>query len=358
MLSLWEKKAKRTKRAKSQTDMWLGLFGSMACGFMATGCLAVLPSLIRLAGSPSTASGQPVPVATAADGDEEDASSDGTKRKPFTRFDYRQSKEAIVAYDLIAEGMANLETNIDISDARVSKDLLPDIYHSILDEDPRIWYARGTCEFVADYDGTVMEIHPAYMTDDWGQIKSMRKEYEAVMADVLSAVPSDADDISKVRIVHDRILEICSYNMECRNDPNGYGSSLEDNPYGAYAALVQGHAVCRGYSLAFKDACQRLGIRCEVARTQAHEWNKVKLDGSWYNIDLTFDDTGGFARNRYSLFLKSDAYLADYDRRNTDSAPHADAVPSGMECTDTTHDNTDPAFAYLQVIGRMGRASI
>ena len=258
----------------------------------------------------------------------------------FSRIDYRESEQTRIAWDLLTNGMAKGEETIDLSDACMPKSLLSDIYHGILDEDPRMWYVSGTCEYTTDSNGFVDEVYPRYMTNDWGKVSLMKDRYEEAMGNLLASIPPEEDEVGRIRSLHDSITEACSYNKECSNDPNGYDVTLDDNPYGAYAAIVQGRAVCRGYALAYKDACQRLGIECEVTRTHTHEWNKVRVDGNWYNVDLTFDDMENSSRSHYTLFMKSDEYLTRYDGLNTTSHPHAHAIPSGMECKDTLHDNT------------------
>ena len=70
--------------------------------------------------------------------------------------------------------------------------------------------------------------------------------------------------------------------------------------YSTYGALVNGRAVCQGYSAAFNAICQEAGIRSyavsgttklSFGRTGNHVWNIVKLeDGNWYELDLTSTD--------------------------------------------------------------------
>lgn len=54
--------------------------------------------------------------------------------------------------------------------------------------------------------------------------------------------------------------------------------------------------VCEAYSKAFKCLCDYFNINCLVVEGQVngagHSWNIVKIDDSWYGIDLTFDDLG------------------------------------------------------------------
>ena len=71
--------------------------------------------------------------------------------------------------------------------------------------------------------------------------------------------------------------------------------------------------VCNGYAMATFYLCNKAGVETRFIRgiggndTKVnHAWNAVKIDGKWYNIDVTWDDKGGFGIS-YEYFLKSDA---------------------------------------------------
>ena len=57
--------------------------------------------------------------------------------------------------------------------------------------------------------------------------------------------------------------------------------------------LVSGECVCRGMSGIIRDACALIGIKTKVIKGErdidGHAWNQVKLNGNWYNVDLTWD---------------------------------------------------------------------
>jgi transglutaminase/protease-like cytokinesis protein 3 len=51
--------------------------------------------------------------------------------------------------------------------------------------------------------------------------------------------------------------------------------------------------VCEGYSYAMKLLLNAVNIECKVITGSAngpHAWNLVKLGGSYYHVDVTFDD--------------------------------------------------------------------
>ncbi len=54
--------------------------------------------------------------------------------------------------------------------------------------------------------------------------------------------------------------------------------------------VVLGQGVCAGYAIVFKEAMDRLGIECDIInKTRTHTWNAIKLNGTWYPVDLTWD---------------------------------------------------------------------
>ena len=77
-----------------------------------------------------------------------------------------------------------------------------------------------------------------------------------------------------------------------------------NNPYQAY---LNKKANCDGYARLFERFCKVIGVECiwesgEVKTNGtygAHAWNKVKLDGTWYYIDVCWNDSSN--PNRYLL---------------------------------------------------------
>lgn len=77
----------------------------------------------------------------------------------------------------------------------------------------------------------------------------------------------------------------------------------------AYSAMVEGTSVCAGYSRAFQYLMQQQGIPCYFCvgfAGEPHAWNIIYLDGEYYNVDVTWDDTDDERVNTYTYFNKSD----------------------------------------------------
>lgn len=125
------------------------------------------------------------------------------------------------------------------------------------------------------------------------------------MSDAVEAAVSGAkgipDDEGKVRYINDYIVRECSYIMG------------EDSDFAAtvYGCLVEGQANCEGYAKTFNLLARKLGIESVVVtgttdKGENHAWNQVKIDGEWYNIDVTWADTDIADEVRQMYFLCSD----------------------------------------------------
>lgn len=101
-------------------------------------------------------------------------------------------------------------------------------------------------------------------------------------------------EAEKIKAVHDWLVKNVSYDYD-----NYVLRTIPDRSYGMEGAILYGKAVCQGYAEAFSYFMDVLGIECEVVTGTAnngnglwigHAWNKVRLNGSWYYVDVTWDD--------------------------------------------------------------------
>lgn len=91
----------------------------------------------------------------------------------------------------------------------------------------------------------------------------------------------------KIKVIHDYIINNTKYDSD-RSDRNiiKYKSDT------AYGALIEGYALCGGYTDSMMLFLEKLGIKNYKISSENHVWNYLYLDeeDSWYNLDLTWDD--------------------------------------------------------------------
>ena len=121
-----------------------------------------------------------------------------------------------------------------------------------------------------------------------------------------NTVNSLSSEAEKVKMIHDLIVQKVDYNTDI------YGNSFnEDTAYtqSVYSVFCMDKTVCAGYAQAFEMMCNGVGVDCIAVTSDDHEWNKVRINDSWYNVDCTWADQSTID---YEYFERSDAvYDAD-----------------------------------------------
>ena len=121
-------------------------------------------------------------------------------------------------------------------------------------------------------------------------------EIEAINQKVEEIWNSQIDETMKVeekiRVIHDYIINHAVYDIDRANIiENGLDDS---NPkyqsHIAYGPLIEGYAICGGYSDAMAIFLYKMGVPNYKISSENHVWNFVKLDDKWYHLDLTWDD--------------------------------------------------------------------
>lgn len=116
------------------------------------------------------------------------------------------------------------------------------------------------------------------------------------------SVPEGASEDQKVRLIHDFIVNNFDYDS---SDFRSSAGSVAD-------AIANGSKlVCSGYTRLFMQLCNKYGLECVpvygTGAGQNHTWNKVKVNGEWKYIDVTWDDNT--SSNRWFLISESQMNL-------------------------------------------------
>lgn len=142
---------------------------------------------------------------------------------------------------------------------------------------------------------------------------------------LLKDLPQTEDDYITELALHDRLAAACTYHTEAAQ------SNAEDaypHAYTAYGALVEGRAVCEGYSRAMQLLLHRVGIPCTLVTGQAketdeeHMWNLVTVNGRNYHLDVTWDDSEDVLTHTFmnlSTARLQESHIPDEDQSGIDT---------------------------------------
>jgi len=149
-----------------------------------------------------------------------------------------------------------------------------------------------------------------YLISDFNsslEVEQAIEKVENIKNNIIASI-SNEEIYYKIKNVHDILVDSIEYDTTLNSS----------NTHNIYGALVNGKVVCEGYAKAFKYILNSLNIECILVsgtatnsngETESHMWNYVKIDNSWYGVDVTWDDPiiiGGNNKNnlRHNYFLR------------------------------------------------------
>ena len=226
-------------------------------------------------------------------------------------------KDGKLEYDLIANGYADVSdvaAYVNGTDNRLVKAFGAGRDAYIMDH-PDLFYADLFGTSVSA--GQMGKEYAAYLdssrtltlyTGDFNSpaaVESAVATYEAKLSEIVSAAKAVGGGNVK-----DQVEFVNRYISE--NTEYSFGTEIKDGKNvdtpaaayisTAYGSLVNGKAICGGYAKGFKAVMDRLEIPCVCvqgyakstgsAQYEAHMWNYVEVEGQWYAVDVTYNDTG------------------------------------------------------------------
>lgn len=241
-------------------------------------------------------------------------------------------------YARLFDTVAAHNASADVSDLNLTRGDVEKIYWAFDYDNPQFfWLGSG---YSYSFSGnSLLSISPAYSRTKTEAEKILPKFNAAAKKITDKALAADSL-FERVKIIHDGIVNGTRY--KANNKPSMFEA---DGP------LVDGEAVCEGYSKAFMYLCQSVGIPCicvSGVATSGHMWNMVQLEGEWYHMDVTWDDpVGNTDVCKYDYFCLTDKQInSDHRVDNPFPVPKATATKYNYYNISGTVKYTDVNKAY------------
>ena len=244
------------------------------------------------------------------------------------------------ASQAILDAWDSCATSVNIYSYQISINDMNTLYGNLINENPKYFYVYPSCRYTYNpANNYVVDVTITYNYSS-SEIQSKKALYETAVSKALAGLDSSWSDLEKALYINDYLTINCEYDTTYEK-------------HSAYNALVEEKAVCQGYSLAFKDLANRVGLDCSIVTSESlnHAWNIVRVGNSYYHIDSTWNDplSDMLGKSRHQYFLKS----SDYFNSTTGKHTATDWIYSGDISDDcagnTTYDDyfwndTDTAF--------------
>ncbi len=158
-----------------------------------------------------------------------------------------------------------------------------------------------------------------------------KKEYEAMVSQLAATVQKIRNQICIAPTMLERELRI--HDALCANVTYADDG---DESHSIVGPLLHHRGVCDGISKTAKVLLQECGIESHVifgtaistdGHPEPHAWNVVCLNGKWYHLDITFDNTLSNNSIRYDYFnIPTDEITEDHTIDASSLANKVDCV--------------------------------
>lgn len=221
-------------------------------------------------------------------------------------YSYNQlSEKQMYIYDAVIAAAEKLKTDVPLSTVMdISADDYCEVYQQIYNDEHALFYIDTKMQYAMNTNTKKLASAIIFYKYSDEKIAEMQKAIDKEVQRVLDGITPDMTEYDKVKYFYDYLASSVVYDESTENCRDIYG------------VFVDKKAICGGYSKAFSHLCDKVGIETATvtgdADGEAHMWNMVKIDGQWYNIDITYavteSELGSYVR--YDYFCVTDEMLA------------------------------------------------
>ena len=177
----------------------------------------------------------------------------------------------------------------------LSKNQVMQVVIALRNDNPQLFWVLNDLRYGVSDGSTVIQLC-SYFSGT--QVQKASEKMDTALKAVLKKAPKGSSEFERELYLHDQLISLVEYHDEAEDHSSEYPMA-----FSAYGALVDGKAVCEGYSRAMQLLSNCLGLQCAlvtgVSQEIAHMWNLIRIEGEWYHLDLTWDDAASMSIYQY-----------------------------------------------------------
>lgn len=215
-----------------------------------------------------------------------DYGNNGKRFTPISPYDYYGRNQLPIehreVYDRIVLAINNLEPEVKVVGNITSETAIKIVNYVVCDY-PQIFWLEDNFSTYTDQNGYVTSYALNYKMNK--EVRDQKlAQLEAISRELISLIPANATEYEKALILHDKIIDMASYD----------NTFSLPNSYNLLGILLDGKGVCQAYAKAYQYLLYQVGMSAIYAKGeskgQGHAWNVVKINGSYYHTDITWND--------------------------------------------------------------------
>jgi hypothetical protein len=167
---------------------------------------------------------------------------------------------------------------------------------AFINDNPQVFWLANVYSYGYSDSETYVQL---YSVVPQNECNSMIQQLNQKVNAAVTAMPAGLSELDRELYLFHYLAKTCVYDYSALTD-----SSLW-KPFAAYGALVDGKAVCEGYSRAMQLLSSYAGLQSMLITGQSdgvnHMWNLMNINGNWYHLDTTWGDSDVPVYNFFNL---------------------------------------------------------
>lgn len=247
----------------------------------------------------------------------------------------RLSPQEQQAYKIVLKAFSSLATSFDSSQIGRGVDLMKVVQAALGDNPSVVYFNKTQIKTVSSMFSKQIQLTGC---PSKSQIVKMNSDLDAKTTSIVSYVhQSNRDEYTQLIKIYEYLQKNVQYDRQELLD-SSKGKSKQPNSHNAYGALINGLAVCDGFTSAFTLLSQKLGFECMLVAGRSthrsagsvnHAWNLIKVQNRCYHMDATWDTNqfNEFGELSYDYFALDDEEISsdhDWDINTTPACSYND----------------------------------
>lgn len=254
----------------------------------------------------------------------------------YYQFSSLSSSEKAV-YNSLVEAINSTTNVVNVQNKNITYNKALSLLQKVLADNPQFFWVSKSTSILYNPQTNIVTSYILYYTDgkttdavdskfnltstaDRTVINNKIVSFNEKIEEIVKTIPVNANEATKERMIHDYIVEALVYDTEAAKKTFSYGDTLP-HAFDIYGAVCENKAVCEGYAKMFQYLCYCVGINAtQIFGTSSgsnHMWNAVKIDGEWYQIDVTWNDTNSTYVSYYGYYNLTTAEMSKDHKQDT-----------------------------------------
>ena len=192
------------------------------------------------------------------------------------------SEEGKQVYDQMLVAILDYQEKVNL--VTMDTELMKEAYQALNCDYGGLFWTDGYVftTYMRGEEAISLEFSPTYVMTE-REKEALQSQVDAVVDEWLDGISMQDSDYEKAKYVFETLIDRVDYVEGSLDNQN------------ILSVFLHGETVCQGYACATQYLLRQLGIPSLIitgmANGQAHAWNIVELDGSYYHMDTTWGNS-------------------------------------------------------------------